>query len=246
MDIGSVEGFASLVSSFSFAGAASPKHECEICGEAFAYLESLISHRMYKHDNGELRCMRCYCESEELFYTEDKRTKVCKTCIGQISAGDRWEDIMSRYLDDKPWAKEFLVGANEPLSSIFRGSPAFSDSDLKKWSTMRPDKLYLVPLGSPTGSRYNCIWIECDEEQHSQYDKEREEARMMMGEKIIRESLPDKDLYLLIVRWNPDKCKGASNRDTVEQRLLKLENTVKGAFLDLRESRREVVYLYYD
>lgn len=245
MDRSSVESFSNLVSCFSFAQTSSVQYRCELCSEKFTYLESLVSHRTFKHDNGDIRCMRCYSVCDELFCAEmskDNLGKVCKICYDQLCVGDRWEDIMSRFLDKEPWIKKHLVGANEPLSSIFRGCPILEDADMRKWSTMRPDKLYIIEYEDCV----NCVWVECDENQHSQYDKVHEGERMAMGQKIINDYFASKTVRFLIIRWNPDKCMGIGNKHTIDKRLEALVDAIAPGFSGPLTSTRELIYLYYD
>ena len=202
------------------------KSQCKDCGGS----------AICKHNKRKSQCKDCggsaICKNCKFTITK-KYKPYCSPCYFHLHPHEdkrklRIENVMSEYLDALSWLKPYLMGSDKSFRTM-------GGCSLK-----RPDKYY-------RSANLN-LWIACDENQHK-YDNgdySCEESRIMdriggeNGEIKISEGEA-----LVVIRWNPDKCKHSQKK--INERLQSLEKLIRYVLNSpLPKENIFIYYLYYD
>jgi len=185
--------------------------------------------KIHKRDNHGMiynfdTCMLCLTITEYVRDYDNNGTNiiVCMSCI-KDSLYTKIETKFIKYLNNIKYLANFDSGANIALSS------------LGGCSLVRPDKLYI--------DKDLILWLECDENQHNDYDPLCEEARItkaydnnFIGQKLI------------VIRWNPHSYKTKDGRrKSIDNRLDMLEILIREILgSSPPEDLIYIYYMYYD
>lgn len=110
------------------------------CESKFKQKTGLVQHLSQVHDIGKNQCEFCLGHHNSKILYKDKiknqMYKICRKCFNKLTGkNSRAEEVMSKYLDEIPNLKHFLVGTDKSLSSMggcqrYRPDKIFMSSDL--------------------------------------------------------------------------------------------------------------------
>jgi hypothetical protein len=197
---------------------------CE--NEFYTYHEQRI-HQSECHNIPYNYCTCTICNH----YTEDNKEikindtihKVCISCfLSHNNTKSTIEKKFIKYIDSLDYMKDFSTGSNVTLSSI------------GGCSLIRPDK---ICIGDDL-----ILWFECDENQHSGYVAECEEARILNA---YSDSMADKKLR--VIRWNPSKYNPINGKElSIKERLETLNSVILAILNDKNDAPIYIYYLFYN
>ncbi len=171
--------------------------------------------------NGKI-CKMCEQECKKLFtyVNEDEELRVCSVCIKKKK--ENYESMMVNYLK-----KDADIG---PYMSLI-GCHIKGDSCATR---ARPDLLI-------SSTKELCIFVECDERQHTPYPSVCEKSR---HDDLIDEI---KEARIVIIRWNPDNYirKGKRGIAKLNERLFCLSDLIKYLTKKKDWEDHEMINLYY-
>jgi very-short-patch-repair endonuclease len=170
-----------------------------------------------------------YCVRDKLDGMVDVVHKLCTNCnLFHV----RTKPFLCSYCD--PNKKK--VKSREMIVKSFLEECKYEfihNRSLKVCGNFRPD--FLIDCGT------HYVVVECDEDQHTQYDQDCENTRMVN----IRESL---GLYTVFIRYNPDTYKknGETVRVYQKTRLKKLKERIDYHMKNPLNRTMTIEYLYYN